>query len=247
MYFFLELNNGYLTVQSDNKIKIIKLGKSDFNILHAIVVTKFCVLGQLWDGTLIGCSVGELFFFKEKNNIFNKAFGIYYDGICKFITQKKNEVVYIDYDNYENEDNIIFFDYVDWREKGRIKGIEISYSDLFNIDTISKDLLYIITEGIICNLNNVHKYQIVNSFDFENKFSSFYPIKGKYLFISDEKSIKQYKIEQDNIKHMNECEEAVGFQCFVGLKNGTNAKIFVLELFGMGVLYYWILNNKGND
>ncbi len=60
-------------MQSHNNIIIIKLGEKNYEILETINATKFGVLGKLWNNILIGCSVGELFFFKEKNNSFSKV------------------------------------------------------------------------------------------------------------------------------------------------------------------------------
>ena len=238
--YFLELNDNVLAMQSHNNIIIIKLGEKNYEILETINATKFGVLGKLWNNILIGCSVGELFFFKEKNNSFSKVGGIYNEGICKFVTQtKENELVYVDFNDYFNEDFIIFFDLKEWKEKKCIKGIEVPYKDFFNIGIISDNLLFIGNSvKNKCNLINVDNYEIVQTFEMKEKYDSFYAIKGKYLFISADKSLKQYNIEKDKIILKNECETVVGFQPFICLNNGKNGKFICMAIYGESALYY---------
>jgi len=64
--YFIEMKNGNLAaITSDNKIAVIKLKQDNYQILQTIDIGLFNMLGQLWNGTLIGCSKGEIIFFQK--------------------------------------------------------------------------------------------------------------------------------------------------------------------------------------
>ena len=140
------MKNGNLAaVTSDNKIAVIKLKQDNYQILQTIDIGLFNMLGQLWNGTLIGCSKGEIIFFHKNNNLYSKNFGIKIKETSKFIFQtKRGEIVYSDGDKMNQ---IIFYDFINKREIECINHIDISRNDIFNIGMISKELLFVTSEG----------------------------------------------------------------------------------------------------
>ena len=66
MYLFYRKNGNLAAVTSDNKIAVIKLKQDNYQILQTIDIGLFNMLGQLWNGTLIGCSKGKIIFFHKK-------------------------------------------------------------------------------------------------------------------------------------------------------------------------------------
>ena len=140
------MKNGNLAaITSDNKIAVIKLKQDNYQILQTIDIGLFNMLGQLWNGTLIGCSKGEIIFFQKNNNLYSKNFGIKIKETSKFIFQtKRGEIVYYDGDKMNQ---IIFYDFINKREIECINHIDISRNDIFNIGMISKELLFVTSEG----------------------------------------------------------------------------------------------------
>ena len=97
------------------------------------------------NGTLIGCEAGEIIFFEEKNNLYSKNFGIKIKKSYKYVFQTKSgEIAYSDGDD---TNQIIFYNYLEKKEIANISDIEISQSDIFKIGMISKELLFVISEG----------------------------------------------------------------------------------------------------
>ena len=145
MYLFYRKNGNLAAVTSYNKIAVIKLKQDNYQIFQTIDIGLFNMLGQLWNGTLIGCSKGEIIFFHKNNNLYSKNFGIKIKETSKFIFQtKRGEIVYSDCDKMNQ---IIFYDFINKREIECINHIDISRNDIFNIGMISKELLFVTSEG----------------------------------------------------------------------------------------------------
>jgi len=236
--YFIELDNGNLALNGETGFFIVKLEGNSYHLLQTIKKNCF-PLCQLRNGTLIGNTVGELLFFKEKDYKYTQDFepGIKMESRSEFIIQTKiNEIVFSDYkeDYYDKKGfEIIFYDFENKEEKKRFKDIDFYETNKYNVGMISDDLLFLAPFGKIYYLINVNDYQIVKSGSFDESINSIYIIKYEYLITCDIKSFKLYKIGEDSITYTNQkIGIDIGYPSFVFMDNGKNGIIYACGSIG---------------
>ena len=234
---FIELKNGKLALISVNKILIVKLETFYYFICQTIDIASFTALSQLWNGTLIGGTNGEIIFFKEEKNLYSKDFGIKINKFSKFILQTKtNEIAYTD---FVKGNQIIFYDFANKAIKGCIKGIIIDTLDISNIGMINKELLFVISYGKKCNLIDVNNYKVVKSFTLDKMITSSYLIKGQSLIFCNDQYFERYEIGKDDITYEpGDIAVNMGCQYFVYLNKGKKTEIIGCDSYGNILQFY---------
>ena len=219
---YIELKKDIIAIIKDNAKKeelilIIKIEEKDYKVLQKIGDSKhnyFYKLAKLWDETLIGLG-GEICFFKMENNLYVKDFSIIKKdqfSYIYFVFQiTKNEIVYAE------RKEIIFYDIVNKVEKKVIKCADLGFEQIeqeTTFEMISGELLCIVAKSrekykYCAYLINVNKREKVNEIEIEEgskKVREIFSMKGKYLITMVGKTLKQYKVEKDNISPINELE-----------------------------------------
>ena len=219
---YIELKKDIIAIIKDNAKKeelilIIKIEEKDYKVLQKIGDSKhnyFYKLAKLWDETLIGLG-GEICFFKMENNLYVKDFSIIKKdqfSYIYFVFQiTKNEIVYAE------RKEIIFYDIVNKVEKKVIKCADLGFERIeqeTTFEMISGELLCIVAKSrekykYCAYLINVNKREKVNEIEIEEgskKVREIFSMKGKYLITMVGKTLKQYKVEKDNISLINELE-----------------------------------------
>jgi len=219
---YIELKKDIIAIIKDNAKKeelilIIKIEEKDYKVLQKIGDSKhnyFYKLAKLWDETLIGLG-GEICFFKMENNLYVKDFSIITKdqfSYIYFVFQiTKNEIVYAE------RKEIIFYDIVNKVEKKVIKCADLGFEQIeqeTTFEMISGELLCIVAKSrekykYCAYLINVNKREKVNEIEIEEgskKVRKIFSMKGKYLITMVGKTLKQYKVEKDNISPINELE-----------------------------------------
>ena len=219
---YIELKKDIIAIIKDNAKKeelilIIKIEEKDYKVLQKIGDSKhnyFYKLAKLWDETLIGLG-GEICFFKMENNLYVKDFSIIKKdqfSCIYFVFQiTKNEIVYAE------RKEIIFYDIVNKVEKKVIKCADLGFEQIeqeTTFEMISGELLCIVAKSrekykYCAYLINVNKREKVNEIEIEEgskKVREIFSMKGKYLITMVGKTLKQYKVEKDNISPINELE-----------------------------------------
>jgi hypothetical protein len=236
---YIELKKDIIAIIKDNAKKeelilIIKIEEKDYKVLQKIGDSKhnyFYKLAKLWDETLIGLG-GEICFFKMENNLYVKDFSIIKKdqfSYIYFVFQiTKNEIVYAE------RKEIIFYDIVNKVEKKVIKCADLGFEQIeqeTTFEMISGELLCIVAKSrekykYCAYLINVNKREKVNEIEIEEgskKVREIFSMKGKYLITMVGKTLKQYKVEKDNISPINELETSydnLGLAFLNGEKSG---------------------------
>ena len=236
---YIELKKDIIALIKDDakkeeQILIIKIEEKDYKVLQKIGASEynyFNKLAKLWDETLIGLG-DEIRFFKMENNLYVKDFSIIKKDRFSYIyfvfQVTKNEIVYAE------RKEIIFYDIADKVEKKVIKCEDLGFYDFgqeTKFEMISGELLCIVAESrekykYCAYLINVNKREKVNEIEIEEgsqKVREIFSMKGKYLITMVGKTLKQYKVEKDNISPINELETSydnLGLAFLNGEKSG---------------------------
>ena len=236
---YIELKKDIIALIKDDakkeeQILIIKIEEKDYKVLQKIGDSEynyFNKLAKLWDETLIGLG-DEIRFFKMENNLYVKDFSIIKKDRFSYIyfvfQVTKNEIVYAE------RKEIIFYDIADKVEKKVIKCEDLGFYDFgqeTKFEMISGELLCIVAESrekykYCAYLINVNKREKVNEIEIEEgsqKVREIFSMKGKYLITMVGKTLKQYKVEKDNICPINELETSydnLGLAFLNGEKSG---------------------------
>ena len=162
---------------------------------------------ELKDKTLVSCSHDKsIIFFTEENLEYKKNFELLTNGNCTTVIQtKENEICY----SQGNNNEIYFYDLLEKKMKFSIDNISKFKEYRENFIMISNYLLAIPGENQI-SLININEYKVVRIVEVPNSDW----ICGVCLFNNmlitgdDSKTIRQWKIENDNLTLISKKENA---------------------------------------
>ena len=121
---------------------------------------------------------------------------------------------------------IIFYDFINKREIECINHIDISRNDIFNIGMISKELLFVTSEGKKYHLIDVNDHMIINSDKILDEIYYAYFIKGQYMIASSGTKLEIYYFYKNSIyKRKSLSSMSKFFKCIVCLDNGDGGTI----------------------
>jgi len=209
------LNSGILASCSfDKTIKLFNIKDNKYEILqtlnhHEDSVNKII---ELKNKSLVSCSKDKslIFYNKDNNNKYIQDYRMTINGSCYTVIQiKDNEICYSEYIK-ENINDIYFYDLNQKKIKSKIKYVKTNGKIFMGLIMISKELLFIpgINKILIININ---EYNIIRTIDAPNsgKIIGACILNRKILFTGDEnKKIKQWKIEGDNLILISQKENA---------------------------------------
>ena len=240
-YDYIGLKKDILAMIHDdhNKISIIKLEDTKYEIIQDLYHNfAFSRLGNLSNGTLLTCAKknydwGELIFYKETNNSYEKDFSIGFMDDSLFALQiTNNEIIYT-----EKREEIVVYDFTNKLEKIRLNfndKFDFYFSSTYLVEIVSDNLLCIVDSKKECLMINVREQKLVNQFKSDKIISYIHAVKGKYLFIVKQNCIMQYKVENDNISLIQEFETN-DYDGLICLKNEKNIKCITYD--GNGNIY----------
>ena len=208
--FIIKLNSGLLaSSSSDTTIKLFEIKGNEYEVLQIIGFHKSGVLKiiELKDKTLVSCSHDKsIIFFTEENLEYKKNFELLTNGNCTTVIQtKENEICY----SQGNNNEIYFYDLLEKKMKFSIDNISKFKEYRENFIMISNYLLAIPGENQI-SLININEYKVVRIVEVPNSDW----ICGVCLFNNmlitgdDSKTIRQWKIENDNLTLISKKENA---------------------------------------
>ena len=172
---------------------------------------------ELKNKNLVSCSEdSSIIFYIKDNNDYKKDYQISTDGSCSSIIQTKdNEICYSEF----NDKKICFYDLLERKIKTSISNI----SNYSNLIMIKKDLLLIPGENEI-SIINIEQYELIRKIDVQGS-SEIYGAcmlnKNMILTGDQNKAIRQWKIEGDNLILISKKENAHDREIFTLLNIGN--------------------------
>ena len=197
----LQLSSGMLaSCSSDKTIKIFNIKGNNYEVLQVLNYHNNWVykLIELSNKKLVSCSSdSSIIFYIEKDGAYIKENQIVTNGECFCVVQtKENEICY-----HEGTDSsICFYDLNSNKTISKINKISMVNNKCFNM--ITKDLLLINGAGKL-TIVNVNKYKIVRIIQTYSNCSIYVSclLNENIILTGDsEKEIKQWRIEDDNLK-----------------------------------------------
>lgn len=227
----IKLNSNTLaSCSSDKTIKVFKIKGNNYEILQTLNEHKDRVnkIIKLINKNLVSGSNDNsiIFYDKINNNKYQKNYLISINGWCQSLTQtKENEICYLEYD--DDYYNIVFYDLKERKIKTSITDLNITGDEPFNM--ITKDLLIIggYNEIYIINVNQYKLIKIIDVFNAGLIFGFCMLNNNMFLTGGEDKMIRQWKIEDQNISLFSKKEEADENIIFglVKIGNGNIASI----------------------
>ena len=194
----------------EKTIKLFNIKEKDYKIFQIINNHNDNVykIIELKNKNLVSCSQdSSIIFYKRVKNKYEKDFQISTNGKCTTVLQtKKNEICYSE----EENDNICFYDFVEKKFKTSISKISKNNGKNNGLREwfvmIRKDLLLIPGH---CQLSiiNTEKYQLVREIkNISNNWVCGVCMLNKDMLLTgdDVKTLRQWKVEGDNLKKISE-------------------------------------------
>ena len=213
IYCIITLSSGILASCSDDKtIKLFNIKDKGYNVFqtlnyHSERVNKIIELKNKY---LVSCSNDKsINFYMKDNNEYIKDYTIKTKDICTSVIQTKdNEICYSEKMN----DSLCFYDLQERKIKSSISNINKRNDCYERFIMINKDLLLIPGENKI-SIINVNKYNLVRIIDTSGSGWIFgvYILNENILLTGDgQKTIRQWKIEGDNLILISQKENSHG-------------------------------------
>ena len=213
IYCIITLSSGILASCSDDKtIKLFNIKDKGYNVFqtlnyHSERVNKIIELKNKY---LVSCSNDKsINFYMKDNNEYIKDYTIKTKDICTSVMQTKdNEICYSEKMN----DSLCFYDLQERKIKSSISNINKRNDCYERFIMINKDLLLIPGENKI-SIINVNKYNLVRIIDTSGSGWIFgvYILNENILLTGDgQKTIRQWKIEGDNLILISQKENSHG-------------------------------------
>ena len=220
-----QLSSGCLASCSEDKtIKIFEIKGVKYEILQTLKYHKNSVyrIIELKNNTLVSSSKdSSIIFYKKDKSQYNIDYKISTDGsCCSLIQTKNNEICYSEYNN----NKICFFDLIEKKIKASISNIsKRNYTDEWFM-MINKELLVIPGENVL-SVVNIIEYKISKLIKIpDSNWIMGICMLNKNMFLTGgrARTIRQWKIEDDNITLISKKENAhdgdINF--LLNLKNG---------------------------
>ena len=220
-----QLSSGCLASCSEDKtIKIFEIKGVKYEILQTLKYHKNSVyrIIELKNNTLVSSSKdSSIIFYKKDKSQYNIDYKISTDGsCCSLIQTKNNEICYSEYNN----NKICFFDLIEKKIKASISNIsKRNYTDEWFM-MINKELLVIPGENVL-SVVNIIEYKISKLIKVpDSNWIMGICMLNKNMFLTGgrTRTIRQWKIEDDNINLILKKEKAhdddINF--LLNLKNG---------------------------
>jgi len=220
-----QLSSGCLASCSEDKtIKIFEIKGVKYEILQTLKYHKNSVyrIIELKNNTLVSSSKdSSIIFYKKDKSQYNIDYKISTDGsCCSLIQTKNNEICYSEYNN----NKICFFDLIEKKIKASISNIsKRNYTDEWFM-MINKELLVIPGENVL-SVVNIIEYKISKLIKVpDSNWIMGICMLNKNMFLTGgrTRTIRQWKIEDDNITLISKKENAhdgdINF--LLNLKNG---------------------------
>ena len=221
--YLTQLSSGILASCSvDKTIKLFDINKNNYKILQTLNYHTDPVLKiiELKNKALVSCSFdSSIIFYIKDNLIYKKDYHFLTNDKCNSIIQiKDNEICYSE----TNNNKICFYDLIQRKIKHTISNIN-KFNDIETFLMITKDLLLIPGQNKI-SLININKYKIVKIIEVPNSdwIWSACMINKNMLLTGDSGTIKQWKIEENNLVFICEKEKAHDYWIYtlLNMRNG---------------------------
>ena len=201
--YIIQLSSGILASCSwDNSIKLFNIKENKYEVLQTLNDHKHWVnkIIELKNKALVSCSHDRSIIFYIKDNIkYKKDYQISTNGSCWNIIQTKdNEICYNEYDT------ICFYDLLERKVKSSISNISNE-----NMIMMTKDLLIITGKNKISIINvNNYKLRIINVPEAGCILGVCILNQNMLLTGDDQSTIRQWRIDDDNLILISKKEEA---------------------------------------
>jgi len=207
----IQLSSGVLASCSDDKtIKLFKINENNYEVLQTLNYHKNTVtrIIELNNKTIVSSSLdSSIIFYTKDNNAYKKDYQFSTECPCQTLMQtKENEICFSEVKN----NKLCFLDLLERKIKASINNISLIDSVRSKLILINKELL--ISPGK-CKLTivNINQYEIVRIIDSPDSGSIYgiYMINNNLLLTGDNnKTIKQWKIEGNNLILISKKENA---------------------------------------
>ena len=211
IFCLYQLSSGFLASCSEDKtIKIFKIKGLEYEILQTLKYHSDSVykIIELKNNTLVSSSKDSsiIFYIRDKSQ-YNKDYKISTDSSCSSIIQTKdNEICY----SVSNNNKICFFDLIEKKIKASISNIsKRNYTDEWFM-MINKKLMAIPGENVL-SIVNVIEYKINRVIKVpDSSWILGICMLSKNMFLTGERNrtIRQWKIEDDNIVLISKKDKA---------------------------------------
>ena len=205
--YITKLSSGILASCSvDKSIKLINIKGKKYEVIQILNhhTKSVCQIIELKNKTLVSCSSdGSIIFYIKDNIKYKKDYQISTNGECWNIIQTKdNEICYNEYKN--GNETICFYDLLERKVKSSISNISNC-----NMIMMTKDLLLITgyNKISIINVNN-YKLRIINVPGADYIWGVCILNQNMLLTGDDQSTIRQWRIEDDNLILISKKEKA---------------------------------------
>ena len=223
--FITQLSSGLLvSCCDDQKIRFFEIKELEYQLIQTLKEHQNDVyyLIELKNKNLVSCSRDCSINFYKKDNILYK---LYYKhqtkgGLNSVLQTKENEICYFDYINK----TLYFYDLIKKENKASISNIGINDGYKKSIILINKNLLIVPGTNEI-SIIDINQYKKVKSIEVPNAgdISSACILNRNMILTGDNsKTIRQWKIEGDNLIFISKKENALDSDkgALLNLKNG---------------------------
>jgi len=207
----IQLSSGVLASCSDDKtIKLFKINENNYEVLQTLNYHKNTVtrIIELNNKTIVSSSLdSSIIFYTKDNNAYKKDYQFSTECPCQTLMQtKENEICFSEVKN----NKLCFFDLLERKIKASINNISLIDSVRSKLILINKELLISPGKSIL-TIVNINQYEIVRIIDSPDSGSIYgiYMINKNILLTGDtNKTIKQWKIEGNNLLLTSKKENA---------------------------------------
>ena len=223
--FITQLSSGLLvSCCDDTKIKFFKIEELQYKLIQTLEHHKDDVyyLIELKNKNLVSCSRDRYInFYLKDNNLYKFEYNLQENGGLNSLVQtKENEICYFVYTNR----TLFFYDLLKKNKKASISNIGINNGYQKSIVLFNKDLLLVPGTNEI-SIIDINQYKKVKSIDVPNAgdIGSACILNRNMILTGDNsKTIRQWKIEGDNLIFISKKENAHDndIRVLLNMKNG---------------------------